>query len=526
LISPAYSGAPLAGPIASSGAGDFAKNPGAPAGSHIAFSLLRSTKGWRFTTGWQVYSKAPAFGGPPLRRSLGFANNTSDSLDDVVPPSIWPARVALNSTTPPDSFGPVQPFEAFDSPAEISRMLMVGPLRRLALTEPPYFVNRNHAAFGVGEIPATILMAETTAMVADPTTNDLSGIYPQRVTVGHLDYVAAEAVGNPPVHWPLRLLSYFTTKSPLFDGIDNDGDLAVDDATEGVKTLNRAAGRININTAPASVLRSVPFMTMLPTSAEFVALGAATPNPVADFNAAPGLFFDFASAIVAAREYRNVPVRLPVATATPTILQTVAVAQQIGSSPPDAPGAGGFFSSIADLDRLTHIVDSSAAGNDFLFRSDRYHYQPASAALSLYNHRIIGTDPDLGAGSVAAQEFFSPDFRYRRADYNNDGTFDDYVADYEPIQPTPTPVGQFEYAGLRARDIFLTRWANMLTVRSDVFTAYIALLDDQGHYVQRCQVTLDRSECFRESPANGRPGAVILPRIVTRTDGSYEEEVH
>lgn len=532
LISPAYSGDPLAGEGTTSGAGEFAKNPGGlPPGTNLAFSLLRSTHGWRFTTGWQVYTKAPSlgsFGDPPMRRSLGSANDTSDSLDNVVPPSIWPARFAFTNPSdghdPPESFGPGPPFEAFDSPAEINRMLMFGPIRRNLPTDPPYFDNRSNppVRFGVGQIPATILLAETAAKIQLPngTTDDLSSINAQRIALGHIDFIAAKPVGTPPAPWSLRLLSYFTTQSPVFDGIDNDGlggaDLA--DPTEGAKVLNRVAGRININTAPVSVLRAVPFMSLLPNSAEFLALGAssgyvATVDAAADFVALgnAGLFYDMAAAIVAAREHRNLPLRLP--TSVPGVLQPVATAKYT-NPPRDAPGINGYFTSISELNRLRHIVDGGASANHALYRTDRFNYQPANPALGLYNHKYIAADPDLGASNV-----FSPDFRYRRVGA-------EYVADYVPITLTPPPANQFEYAGLRAREILLSRWSNMLTVRSDVFTAYIALLDGQGHYVQRCQVTLDRSECFRERPAVGLPGSVVLPRIVTRTDGSYEEEVH
>ncbi len=531
LISPSYSGDPLAGTGTTSGAGDFAKNPGSlPPGAHMAFSLLRSTHGWRFTIGWQVYTKAPSLssGDPPMRESLGSANDTNDSLDLVLPPSVWPGRVALNGNEPPESFGPGLPFDPFDSPVDINRLLMIGSLRRDQATDPPFLVNRMHNNFGAGQIPATILLAETAAIdqAADGSGSDLTSMTTinQRIALGHVDFVKAKRVGTPAAPWTLKLLSYFTTRSPVYDGIDNDGDGATDlsDPTESAKVLNRVAGRININTAPVSVLRAVPFMALLPNSAEYVALalgGAPPVDAAADYaSAIPGTFHDLATAIVAAREARHVPIRLPNSAGN---LQTVAVARIADIYPSDAPGQNGVYRSVADLERLSHIVDSGPMANDPQFRTDRFYYPPTNPLLALNNHKVAVADPDLGL-----QDPFSPDFRVRRADNNSNGTFslaegDDYVADYVPILP-----GQPEFVGQRARDIYLDRWDNLLTVRSDVFTAYIALLDDQGHYVQRCQVTLDRSDCFREHAGSGGPGSVILPRIVTRTDGSYEEEVH
>ena len=43
---------------------------------------------------------------------------------------------------------------------------------------------------------------------------------------------------------------------------------------------------------------------------------------------------------------------------------------------------------------------------------------------------------------------------------------------------------------MTAVQILLDRWANVLTTRSDVFTAYIALIDQDGNYVRRAQVSL------------------------------------
>jgi len=315
------------------------------------------------------------------------------------------------------------------------------------------------------------------------------------------------------------LLSYFTTQSPLYDGVDNDGSGAADlgglDATEGVNTLNRVAGRININTAPASVLRAVPLMSFLPSSAVFTHYaGGPVADPAGVFTepANAGLFWDLASAIVAKRENRAVQLRLPDAMG---MMQVVATAgRPAGPGPGGESGGstgsaeGGPFATVAALAALNDLTDTSTAplgthGDAFVV--DRFwRFWPS---LPLYEH-LLG-------GSI--EGWSSPDHRYR-ADGAGSGLID--------YQALGSPSGN---GGLRARDIFLARWSNLLTTRSDVFTAYVVLLDENGNYVQRSQVTLDRSVCFGEKPTNRRDPAYevrrpILPRVLFRQDGSYFDD--
>ena len=72
----------------------------------------------------------------------------------------------------------------------------------------------------------------------------------------------------------------------------------------------------------------------------------------------------------------------------------------------------------------------------------------------------------------------------------------------------------------RERQAILARVANLLTVRSDVYTIYIALVDrndpddpDDDVYVRRVQLTVDRTNCYR-SPD-------VLPEIIARQDSGY-----
>jgi hypothetical protein len=334
------------------------------------------------------------------------------------------------------------------------------------------------------------------------------------------------------------LFDFFTTQSPLFDGIDNDGNGALDlaDPGEAYAVLHRVAGRINVNTAPASVLRSVPYMSLLPTSAEYlfhIATGGGTgPIPPAYspfdtyFNASvPRPFWDFASAVVSRRESRDVAVRLvdptvPLSPANPTQLRTVALAGMPSTSGP-VIGTGsqflnGPFTSVVELQRLTDRVDRSPTANPHLFSIDRFapdSSQPVANQLRLPNHQYQSGDPTLGVASV-----LSPDYRFRRT------AASDGIVDYAPVLPLNAPLP--ESGGLRARDIFVSRWANLLTVRSDVFTAYFALIDENGNYVQRGQVTLDRSPCFRESapPGTGQPRTIHLPEVISRVVTNYADD--
>ena len=57
-----------------------------------------------------------------------------------------------------------------------------------------------------------------------------------------------------------------------------------------------------------------------------------------------------------------------------------------------------------------------------------------------------------------------------------------------------------------------------------MFTAYIALIDEDGNYVRRAQVTLDRSPCFGEIRVGGSNSNPILPSILLKSEGSYADE--
>jgi len=96
----------------------------------------------------------------------------------------------------------------------------------------------------------------------------------------------------------------------------------------------------------------------------------------------------------------------------------------------------------------------------------------------------------------------------------------DDLPDYD-AKSDPTQANALD-DDVRERDILLARSANLLTVRSDTYTVYIALIDSVPNadgsmrYLRRCQFTLDRINCFRDP--------LELPRIIGRVDTNYYDD--
>lgn len=502
------------------------------------FSLARCTDGWRFTIARYQLLVEDTAGGQPNFETLGLPNtgqlNPSLAMDQL-PEMPWPSRSKLDHTIDsevPNGFASGQPYEAFDSVIDISRILMVGntnlappapntvPLTYDTATQTLWeTVNRQMNAPG-GNGPQ---LAVAAARIDFANATQVSMIAP--------DFTGTAPTGGVPQPWSWRLLRYLTATSHLADRIDNDGDNTIDEDDEGVNTLFRMAGRININTAPATVLRSLPSMSLLPDSLQFqqslritgeAALATSAAADPYTFYATAGnaqRFWDFASAIVAAREGRDVHVRQPDANG---ILRTVAVCS--------AAGAPNFraFESIGELmDALGtkpsgSLTDSN--GNTNMFRIDRYTRQGTN--LALMGHRL-GVNGDAAYGPSTAQPVpdyraFSPDYRERKA---VTASGDLQTIEFTPVGPGDSDAN-IQAGGIRGRDIHLARWANLLTTRSDVFTAYIALLDEDGKYVRRAQVTFDRSNCFSEQRVvGGLPTKAVLPDILLMEEGNYADDM-
>ncbi|MCP4246348.1 MAG: hypothetical protein GY778_04795, partial [bacterium] len=425
-IGPHASGGPLANGTAS-GVGRWAHRVASLSpGSTRSFSLRRSTKGWRFTTGWQAYAEAPfgMTGGPSWGQSLGKPNALLDELNRNVPESVWPTLTPLTGTDSrprfpvPDGggrfnlvfgFASGQPFEAFDSVADLRNMLLVGAVNDGSTPAPGLPVLDN--APGI-DISATGRLAK---ILSQTTTGDLPVDTMERVAVGRVDFVDAVDVTfhGERVPWTLRLFELLTTQSHLFDAVDNDGDGLTDlnDPTEAVDVMFRVAGRVNLNTAPATVLRSGPHMSLTPISPEYLHYQPLDDDPAGLFRANPDFFWDFPTAIVAAREDREVALRLPGDINDPLINgapQQVAVAGRHPFLSHNWVADRGAFAHAAELAALTgNNSQDMLGGQNDLFRVDRLYRKPAP----LPYHKVRADEPDLGQTGTAS--LFSPDYRYR-----------------------------------------------------------------------------------------------------------------
>lgn len=500
-------------------------------GSSERFSLARSTKGWRFTIArYRLRHESDATPMPLNFESLGRNNDAQVGNQlDKLPEMPWPARSKRDhsdgSAEVPGGFGSGVPHEAFDSVVDISRIPMVAHTFNTLSTE---YTTATEALWdAIARVDVTLARTELTVAAAH-----IDFVNANPVSIVAPNYGPVLGIGNTPNQpWTWRLLRYLTTNGHASDRIDNDGDGIIDNnnGMEGPNTLFRMAGRINVNTAPATVLRSVPSMSLLPDSIQFTQLmrlsgdnataNAAASNPHSFYVSSGNFqrFWDYASAIVAVREGRDVSVRQADGTGN---LQIVAAAH------PQSPNPRAFASMAEVLAALTvnPPTDNSGGGNHNMFRADRYvdNSTSAGAVQPLPGHRVLSTDVVYGANPTPDYRAFSPDFRERKAD----GT------QMETIEFTPVnPAGDADAVnpssgGIRARDIYLARWANVLTTRSDVFTAYIALLDEDGRYVRRAQVTFDRSNCFSEArTGGGLPGKPVLPDILLMEEGSYADDM-
>ncbi len=519
-------------------------------GGSERFSLARSTKGWRFTVArYQLLdtnddNNSP---GPGPFETLGLSNSSQNQIRngiyvDELPEMVWPSRSkrdhATGSTSEvPNGFATLAPHEAFDTVVDLSRIPMVcnqslpGGLYDTATDAlwkaidkvNPIPAGGNETSRNKPELALAAAHIDFANTLGSSMVATNAPVYPSTTGTG------------PQTPWSWRLLRYLTTNSHAEDFVDNDGNdgtnVNTDQVMDGPNTLFRMAGRINVNTAPISVLRSVPFMSLLPDSIQFTELArisgntaaqtAATSDPVAAYTANPTQFWDFASAIVAVREGRDVVIRQKNAAGN---MQAVAVCD------PSNTGRIGYFS-IGELACVlgTGVVNypplnDSMSGNNLMFRTDRFVQQTTGPTLfpkpTLMGHRLTAGDVEF-TPSPPTNDYraFSPDFRYRAAAGGQPETID-----FTPVGAGDVD-GNTDVGGIRARDIYLSRWASVLTTRSDVFTAYIALIDEDGKYVRRAQVTFDRSNCFGEQRVGGGlPGKAVLPDILLMEEGSYSDD--
>jgi len=234
--------------------------------------------------------------------------------------------------------------------------------------------------------------------------------------------------------------------NPAGDGIDNDGDGTTDggDAQEifanyGENSELAVAGRININTAPWFVIAQLPWVT--------------DPTATTDLDKSK-----LARAIVAYRDKTNlVPGVVDYSSATNgrsrgmadlTVPPTVLVREDMG------------FANIAELLNVTHDL----AGNG------------AAAYEAWYDIRKYGRDEETASPGTPLNN--NP----VKSPAENPGPFydEDKAAN-----------------DLKERDVIFQRISNLVTVRSDVFTAYIMVRVGELGPQKRVIAIFDRSNVYK-----------------------------
>ncbi len=379
------------------------------------------------------------------QHTIGEPNDVAINDNEVIA-SVWTFRdfgLAPGGVPPP---------RAFESPLDLARLLAFGHDGIDASTSLP------NEPLTVPEKLAFFMHSARINAGALPT-----GVGPADVmrAAGRLDFAdLLTPVGRPRVS---ELFARLTCTGGQFDfwcdpsagtcrPIDNDGNGVPNDPGEFARVAFRQAGLINVNTAPAAVLRAVPWVTRI---------GPGSPPD-------PATSWDFAPAIVSLRENRP-------------------LVSVFGNDPEDmadltgSDHAGRPFTSVADLLR----VGGAAAVNGLGFQDVRFDVQRFLM--------LGGRSPDNLAAPTA-----SPDFD-RNADLTAAAAND-----------------------IRTRDVYVTRWANLLTTRSDVFTVYIALIDENGRYLRRTRMVMDRSRTAIEDLIGRGP---VLPTVEGRADDDYYNDM-
>lgn len=401
----------------------------------IASSNNAADLTWKFTVGRSHHGSVNSGSGhsltEPNRLGIG---GTPVAISDVEP-AVWTFRnVGLSPANPA--------VRAFESPLELSRVFAYG--NELAIANP----NDTAQWITVPELLAKTQRATPPAGVAPVDLHR---------TAGRLDFAGLGVTAPFPKAG--RVMNYVTCSGGQFDvdclngtcnPVDNDGDGTANTAGEFSRVGFRQAGLINVNTAPAAVLRAVPWMTR----AESIANNG----------------WDFGPTIVSLREKRPVQSIFGATVDMSDYLQ-----------------AGQPFVTVSDISRASSIDPQPAPPN----------VVPPPAPASQFDlARFV--QPGVPPIDNAAAPDYSPDF-----DRTIDGA-------------------QAASADLRARDVVLARWGNVLSTRSDVFTVYVALMDENGRYIRRSRFVVDRSNTAVEDLVSGRP---TLPTVIGRSDSDYYDDM-
>ncbi len=294
----------------------------------------------------------------------------------------------------------------------------------------------------------------------------------QKVAAGRLDFSRDDAAAEPNTSDPRNIFHYITALGANYDGIDNDGDGLIDvrantsSVTPDPDTLRP--------TTPTGLLRSEAHRTSYrrvgvinvntaPAQVMYAVPFMVEADLALHVKATP-LAWDVAAGIVAVREARTVQ----------------SVFDKGGEADPGSSAKPKRFRTLGDLAQ----VSASVVGDDFAV--DRWG---PGGGQTLQAHADNPLSPDYDGSASAVPDPNGTDAHDGSGTVNND---------------------------IRDRDIFLARWGNILTTRSDVFTVYIALIDDDARYLMRSQFTIDRTPTMMDP---NQP-----PTILGRVDTNYYDD--
>ena len=244
------------------------------------------------------------------------------------------------------------------------------------------------------------------------------------------------------LYWPL--LDFLTFFDASFDGMDNDGDGLVDENIVDPGTgfpINQelnVPGRININTAPWYVIKQLPWV--VDGTASMLAVPAVDPDSLAQ-------------AIVGFRDKKNLEL-LPIY--NDLLLPNPVV---VGLQPDYSVGRG---------------IATTGAANPNISETPGFRHIGQLLQIVVPNPAAANTEFDIRKKMVdGADLILPPDF----------STPDSIEDDFEE------------------RDLIFNRISNLVTLRSDVFTAYILVRIGRDGPQKRMIAIFDRSNVFTPTDA-------------------------
>ena len=328
---------------------------------------------------------------------------------------------------------PCIPATPWDGPEQDVAQL-IDPCVPASTTAPIQIISKNTDVVNIGKIYEVMLVG---SMYTEGKYTTMPECWYKFIQTDD-DIPAADIhKGRPDAADPcfVNLTRFLTAFNPFSDTVDNDGDGETDENSELA-----IAGRININTAPWFVIAQLPW--------------------VVDPTAAAADKYKLAQAIVAYRDKTAWDV-LNYSTSTwaaPDDVKTRKHGMGLKSTDRDIREEIGF-ANIAELLNVTHNLNN---GPGDLTTPDEY-----------YDIRRYGRDDNAGVPKN-----------------NNESV---------PHDPDPGPfLNDNDDAAndLKERDIIFQRISNLVTVRSDVFTAYIMVRVGELGPQKRVIAIFDRSNVY------------------------------